>query len=72
MYNKILLHQLIDFGLAGIVPEGEDFLERSFVGGTRDYMSPESMQCYVIEDGALDLATMKEQGVSVIIMPFSR
>ncbi len=58
--------QLIDFGLAGEVPEGEEFMDRNFVGGTRDYMSPESLQCYVIEDGALDIEAMKQQNVSFI------
>jgi len=41
--------KLIDFGLACELEENSDYINRSFVGGTKDYMSPESMQCYIIE-----------------------
>ncbi len=53
--------KLIDFGFAGIVPPGRDCLERDFVGGTKDYFSPESMSHYVIVDGILDVEEMKRQ-----------
>ena len=52
--------KVIDFGLAGELKPGETTLERKFVGGTRDYMSPESMSCYVISDGAMDFSAMRE------------
>ena len=55
--------KLIDFGLAVEVPSGRDYLERTFVGGTRDYLSPESLACYIIEDGALDVKAMRRQKV---------
>jgi len=41
--------KLIDFGLAGQLEDGAEHLNRTFVGGTKDYMSPESMACFIIE-----------------------
>ena len=59
--------KVIDFGLAGEVAEGEEYLLRDFVGGTRDYMSPESLECYIIENGALNIELMRERKVRVNI-----
>ena len=33
---------------------GQTYLEIKSIGGTKDYMSPEVMQGYVIEDGAIN------------------
>lgn len=52
--------KVIDFGLAGELPKGSETLARRFVGGTRDFMSPEAMGCYIIEDGAFDVSAMKK------------
>ena len=53
--------KLIDFGFAAKVPEGGEALERDFVGGTKEYFSPESMSHYVITDGAVDAVEMKRR-----------
>ena len=53
--------KLIDFGFAAKVPEGGEDLERDFVGGTKEYFSPESMSHYVITDGAIDMMEMKRR-----------
>ena len=53
--------KLIDFGFAAKVPEGGETLERDFVGGTKEYFSPESMSHYVITDGAIDAMEMKRR-----------
>ena len=51
--------KLIDFGLAGEIKPGHHFIEREFIGGTKDYMSPESMAYYVITEGSLDFEEIK-------------
>ena len=53
--------KLIDFGFAAKVPEGEDSLERDFVGGTKEYFSPEAMSHYVITEGKIDMMEMKRR-----------
>ena len=55
------LLKLIDFGFAARVPEGEDSLERDFVGGTKEYFSPEAMSHYVITEGKIDMMEMKRR-----------
>ena len=51
--------KLIDFGFAVQAEPGEEFVIRNYVGGTKDYMSPESLSHYVIEEGSIDLEAMK-------------
>lgn len=53
--------KLIDFGLACKIPENETSAKRSFVAGTKDFLSPEVYETYVIDDGVLNVAAMKEQ-----------
>ena len=38
--------QLIDFGFAADALPGHDFITRTFMGGTKDYLSPESLAAY--------------------------
>jgi serine/threonine protein kinase len=45
--------KMIDFGLAVDILEGKSSTVRNFVGGTKEYLSPETLSCFVIEDGAL-------------------
>ena len=46
--------QLIDFGFAADALPGHDFITRTFMGGTKDYLSPESLAAhYRYEDGIL-------------------
>ncbi len=28
-------------------------VKRNFVGGTKDFLSPETLSCYVVEEGAI-------------------
>jgi len=32
---------------------GEMSVRRNFVGGTKDFLSPETLSCYVFEEGSL-------------------
>ena len=52
--------KLIDFGLAGKMPENAAHLDRSFIAGTKDYMSPESLSIYVFENGQFDVEAMRK------------
>jgi serine/threonine protein kinase len=45
--------KLIDFGLAIEMPRGKKSVRRNFVGGTKDFLSPETLSCYVVEEGSL-------------------
>lgn len=53
--------KMIDFGLAINVPKGKCSTVRNFVGGTKEYLSPETLSCFVIEDGALKNPTPSGQ-----------
>ena len=55
--------KLIDFGLACKIENGKDFVKRDFVGGTKDFLSPEVYSAYVIEDGVFDKQAMREKEV---------
>ena len=59
--------KVIDFGLAGHLEKNELVFERKFVGGTRDYMSPESQSMFVVEDGALDVSAMRKSDFALKI-----
>jgi serine/threonine-protein kinase TTK/MPS1 len=45
--------KMIDFGLAIDIPKGERSTVRNFVGGTKEYLSPETLSCFVIEEGVI-------------------
>ncbi len=45
--------KMIDFGLAIDIEPGKSSTVRNFVGGTKEYLSPETLSCFVIEEGAL-------------------
>lgn len=51
--------KLIDFGFAGELPPGEEYLIRDCVVGTKAYISPESFAYFVVEEGAIDWEAMK-------------
>ena len=55
--------KIIDFGLAVQIEDGQESQTRSFVGGTKDFLSPEVYAAYVIEDGRLNLEKMKSSGI---------
>jgi serine/threonine-protein kinase TTK/MPS1 len=57
--------KLIDFGFAGYIHPGSDTLERDYVGGTKDYFSPESMSHYVINDGVVDVEEMRRRDSAI-------
>ena len=41
------------------IVSGETEIKRAFVGGTKDFLSPETLSCYVIEEGAIKERTDK-------------
>lgn len=45
--------KVIDFGLACQIPKGQDSVQRTFVGGTKDYLSPEVYVTYDIQGETL-------------------
>ena len=52
--------KVIDFGLAGFLEPGEEFIDRDCVMGTRNFISPESFAFFIIdEQGTIDLEAMK-------------
>lgn len=59
--------KLIDFGFAAKLPESSDHVRRNFVAGTKDYLSPEALSCYVIEEGHLDLEKLKHSTVKLYL-----
>ena len=48
------LFKVIDFGLAIEMIPGQDYVSQKSVGGTKEYMSPETMAGYVFEDGVIN------------------
>ena len=54
--------KVIDFGMAIEITPGSDYVLRQFIGGTKEYMSPETMAGYIIEEGAIDQEAMKKRG----------
>jgi serine/threonine protein kinase len=54
--------KLIDFGFASHLLPGADFTKRRYIGGTRNYLSPESLP-YSFEDGVVRKA--KESMITV-------
>lgn len=56
--------KLIDFGLAVDLNEGKVWTKRNFVAGTRDFLSPETLSCFEIEEGSLkDPLNLQDQQV---------
>ena len=56
--------KLIDFGLAMELVPGQEFVQKKYLLGTKDYMSPEVYAGYVIENGEIDReATAQGEGV---------
>ena len=52
--------KVIDFGLAGFLEPGKEFIDRDCVMGTRNFISPESFAFFIIdEQGTIDLEAMK-------------
>ena len=50
--------------MAGEILPGRDVLLRDYMGGTKQYMSPESAAGCIITEGALDIDAMKNHGES--------
>jgi hypothetical protein len=42
-----------------IISLGESEVKRAFFGGTKDFLSPETLSCYVIEEGTIKERTTK-------------
>ena len=50
--------KIIDFGMAMELNHGQDYVLRKFMGGTKDYMSPEIWAGYIFKDGEIDREAM--------------
>jgi serine/threonine protein kinase len=58
--------KVIDFGLAVELAPGSPSVLRKLMSGTRDYMAPETLAGYVIENGVMNRAAMRDiSGVRV-------
>ena len=53
--------KIIDFGLAIKMQPGENSSRRSMLLGTKDFLSPETFSCYIIEDGVINTEAMNEK-----------
>ena len=66
-------HSLVKFSLFLDQLQDETCAKRSYVAGTKDYLSPEVYDAYVIEDGVVNIAAMKDNsnkdGLEVSISP---
>ena len=52
--------KVIDFGLAAELLPGSEHVLRKLMAGTRDYMAPETLSGYVIENGVMNRAAMRD------------
>ena len=52
--------KVIDFGLAVELVPGSDSVLRKLMSGTRDYMAPETLSGFVIENGVMNRAAMRD------------
>ena len=68
--NFILVNgvvKIIDFGFARKLKEGEKYQTRNYIAGTKDYLSPETLSCYVIEEGVINVEETKRRTVKVYL-----
>ena len=68
--NFILVNgvvKIIDFGIARKLKEDEKYQKLNYIAGTKDYLSPETLSCYVIEDGAINVEETKQRNVRVYL-----
>jgi serine/threonine protein kinase len=55
--------KLIDFGFSDDVLPGADSMHRKYLGGTKNYLSPESLAHYSVEDGVMK----KKEGTMIVV-----
>ena len=68
--NFILVNgvvKIIDFGFARKLAPEEKYALRNYIAGTKDYLSPETLSCYVIEDGAINIEETKRRNVKIYL-----
>ena len=68
--NFILVNgvvKIIDFGFAKVLPPEEKYATRKYIAGTKDFLSPETLSCYVIVDGVIDIDETKRRTVKVYL-----
>ena len=68
--NFILVNgvvKIIDFGFARKLKDDEKYQLRNYIAGTKDYLSPETLSCYIIEDGVINVEETKQQTVKVYL-----
>ena len=59
--------KIIDLGFAEKLPPNETYTKRSYIAGTKDYLSPETLSCYVIEEGVVNIEEAKTRKVKVYL-----
>ena len=47
--------------------EDENYKLRNYIAGTKDYLSPETLSCYVIEEGVINVEETKKRNVKVYL-----
>ena len=57
--------KIIDFGLAIKIRPGQTSSRRSMLLGTKDFLSPETFSCYIIEDGVINIEAMNNSKTEV-------
>ena len=59
--------KIIDFGFARKLEPDEKYANRNYIAGTKDYLSPETLSCYVIEEGVINVEETKRRNVRVYL-----
>ena len=59
--------KIIDFGFARKLAPEEKYANRNYIAGTKDYLSPETLSCYVIEEGVINVEETKRRNVRVYL-----
>ena len=59
--------KIIDFGFARVLPPEKEYSSRKYIQGTKDFISPETLSCYVIEDGVINIEETKRRPIKVYL-----
>ena len=59
--------KIIDFGFARQLAPNEGYSVRNYIAGTKDYLSPETLSCYVIEEGVINIEETKRKSVKIYL-----
>ena len=68
--NFLLVNGIIkisDFGFATRLGPNQTYYLRDYIAGTKDYLSPETLSCYVIEEGVINTEETKKRNIRVYL-----